>query len=86
MSAAPTHPEQGWQGGGEVTLSLAGLRRCPSRTALRAGQGARQTGGEGGRVQGTGGRVLSSEAKDGPTRSGCRRRDRQSPGPGVPGG
>ena len=67
-------------------MSLAGLRRCPSRAALRAGQGARQTGGEGGRVQGTGGREVSSEARDGPTRSGSRRRDRQSLGPGVPGG
>ena len=29
VSAAPTHPEQGWQGGGEVTLSLAGREGAP---------------------------------------------------------
>lgn len=72
-------------------MSLASLRRCPSRTALQCRGGCQADLGRGGWAQGTGGRVVSSEARDGPTRSGCRRRDRtwgpRGPeGVGSPGG
>lgn len=64
-------------------MSLSSLRRCPLRTAPQCRGGCQAE--QGGVAQTTGEQAVSSEARDGPTRSGCRRWDRQSAGPGVPG-